>query len=170
MWIAAICPFFIAQGQTNTTTWSNVLSLASFTASMTVNALVTGLIVFRIFKVFRNSRGLTTSDEKSLGVTGGGKLRSIIFVIIESGMTLFAIQLLRLVIGATGLVTNAEEDIYDLILGIHEMLNVVISSVIVTFIFLLIMWRLGYNTYHHPGAGVNGTVFPRRAIFSRSCQ
>jgi hypothetical protein len=99
---------------------------------MTVNALVTGLIVFRIFKVFREVKGVTTSNEKSLGITGGRKLRSIIFIIIESGMTLFAIQLVRLVITATGPKTNAEQDIYNLIIGMHEMLNVVISSVIVT--------------------------------------
>ena len=132
MWIAAICPTFIVQGQILTPNWSNILVLASLTASMTVNALVTGLIVFRIFTVFRNSRGLTTLDEKSLGVAGGGKLRSIIFIIIESGMALFAIQLARVAITATGLGTDAEDDIYQLIIGIHEMLNVVILSVIVT--------------------------------------
>ena len=93
---------------------------------MTVNALVTGLIVFRIFKVFREVKDVITSDEKSLGVTGGSKLRSIIFIITESGMTLFAIQLVRLAAGATGLGTNGEENIYQLIIGIHEMLNVVI--------------------------------------------
>jgi hypothetical protein len=124
---------------------------------MTVNALVTGLIVFRIFKVFRNSRGLTTSDEKSLGVTGGGKLRSIIFVIIESGMTLFAIQLARLAISIR--TDDAAINALVLIANIHGMFNVIISSV---FVILLIIWTwLGHNTYHHPGAGVNGIVFPR---------
>jgi hypothetical protein len=122
MWIAAVCPLFIAQGQIDTTTWSYILILASLAASMTVNALVTGLIVFRIFMVFREVKD----------VTGGGNFRSIIFIIIESGMALFAIQLVRLVIGATGERTNAEVDIYQLIAGIHEMLNVVISSVIAT--------------------------------------
>ena len=121
------------QGKINIPNWGYLLALASFTASMTVNALVTGLIVFRIFKVFREVKDVTTSDEKSLGVThtGGRKLRSVIFIIIESGMALFAIQLARLVIYATRLGTDAEEDIYVLILSIHEMVNVVISSVIV---------------------------------------
>jgi hypothetical protein len=128
MWIAGICSQFIAQGQIDVSAWGSILALASFTASMTVNALVTGLIVFKIFKVFREVKSVTTSNEKFLGVThaGGRKLRSIIFIIIESGMTLFAIQLLRLVIAATGPGTNAEQDIYTLIIGIHEMLNVVI--------------------------------------------
>jgi hypothetical protein len=67
--------------------------LTSLIASMTVNALVIGLIVFRIFKVYREVKGVTSLDEKSLGVAGGRKLRSIMFVIIESGMTLFVIQL-----------------------------------------------------------------------------
>ena len=135
MWITGVSAQFVVQGQIDTTPWSNMLALASFAASMTVNALVTGLIVLRIFQVFRNSRGLTTSEEKSLGVTGGGKLPSIIFVIIESGMALFAIQVARLVIAATGLGTNAEADIDALIVGVHEMLNVVISSVIVDLYF-----------------------------------
>jgi anaerobic C4-dicarboxylate transporter len=122
MWIASACPVFVVQGRLHTPTWSNILTLASLAASMTVNALVTGLIVFRIFKVFREVK-----DD-----TGGRKLRSIIFIIIESGMALFAIQLARLVVAATGERTNAELDIYPLIAGIHEMLNVVISSVIAT--------------------------------------
>jgi hypothetical protein len=128
MWMAANYPISIVQGAIYTTAWFNTLTLASFTASMTVNALVTGLIVFKIFKVFREVKSITTSNEISLGVThaGGRKLRSIIFIIIESGMALFAIQLARLVIGATRLGTNAEEDIYSLIIGIHEMVNVVI--------------------------------------------
>ena len=111
--------------------------MASLAASMTVNALVTGLIVFRIFKVFHEVKNTTTSNEKSLGVThaGGSKLRSLIFIIIESGMALFAIQLVQLVIRTTGLGTDAENDVYQLIISIYEMLNVVISSVIVTLYF-----------------------------------
>ena len=128
MWIV-ICPFFIVQGTIDTST---TLTLASLAASMMVNALVTGLIVFKISKVFREVKNVTTSNERSLGITGGRKLRSIIFIIVESGMALFAIQLARLVILATGLGTDAEEDIYTLTISIHEMLNVVISIVIVT--------------------------------------
>jgi hypothetical protein len=135
MWIAAICAQVIVQGQILITTWGSILAVASFTASMTVNALMTGLIVFKIFKVFREVRDVTTSNEKSLGITGGRKLHSIIFIIIESGMALFAIQLARLVFAATRLGTDAENDIYKLVTSIHEMLNVVISSVIVTLYF-----------------------------------
>ena len=88
--------------------------------------------MFKIFKVFREVKDVTTSNEKSLGIAGGRKLRSIIFIIIESGMALFAIQLARLVVYAMELRIDAEYDIYTLIIGIHNMLNVVISSVIVT--------------------------------------
>jgi hypothetical protein len=129
MWIvAAIGPAFIVESPLDTATWSNILTLASLPVPMIVNALVTGLIVFRIFKVFHEVKSITT---------GGRKLRSIIFIIIESGMTLFAIQLAQVVIRAKrpGLWTNAEEDIYQLIGGTLEMLNVVISSVIVTLYF-----------------------------------
>jgi hypothetical protein len=125
MWIVSGCPFFIVQGQVYTTTWSNVLAMTGLAASMTVNALITGLIVFRIFKVFHEVKD----------VTGRKKLYSIIFIIIESGMALFAIQLARLVIAATEERTNAECNIYLLIGCIHKMLNVVISSVTATLYF-----------------------------------
>ena len=77
---------------------------------------------------------ITASNEKFLSVIHAGKrnLCSIIFIIIESGMALFAIQLARLVVAATGLGTDRENAVYQLIIGTHEMLNVVISSVIVT--------------------------------------
>jgi hypothetical protein len=94
--------------------------------SMTVNALVMCLIVFRIFKVFQEIKVTTTSDERSLGVIGGTKLWSIMFVIIESGMALFSIQLARVVV-STSLGTTSDFDAFSLIVGIHEMLNVIIT-------------------------------------------
>ena len=135
MWITAVSPEFIAQGEIHTTDWANILVLTSLTVSLTVNALVTGLIVFRIVKVFCEVQGIRSSnpDERSSGVTGGRKLRSVIFIIIESAMTLFAIQLARIVITIIG----AEENALALIAGTHEMLNVIISSVIAT-LYLLI--------------------------------
>jgi hypothetical protein len=128
MWIATSASIFIEKGEMDETEWGIILALPSLTTPMTVNALVTGLIVFRIFKVFREVKSATTSDETSLGVTGGRKLRSIIFIIIESGMALFAIQLARLVLGFRGLSTTADADGdgYELIVGIYEMLNVII--------------------------------------------
>jgi hypothetical protein len=98
----------------------NILTVAALATSITVNALLTGIMVFRIFMVFREVRGVTTSDETSLGVTNGGKLRSVIFIIIESGM---AIQLVRLVLVFRGLSTTGT---YIFIVSVHEMLNVII--------------------------------------------
>ena len=91
---------------------------------MTVNALVTGLIVFRIFKVFQEVK-TGTADDQILGVTGGSRLRRVIFIIIESGMALFSIQLARLVV--TIVQTDAAHDAYYLSASIHEMLNVIMT-------------------------------------------
>jgi hypothetical protein len=96
----------------------------------------------------------STSDETSLGITGGRKFRSVI-----SGMALFAIQLARLVLVSLGLSTTAKIDIDEFIITIHEMLNVRISLLL--YIFLMTWTQLGNNTYHHPGAGVNGIIFSR---------
>jgi hypothetical protein len=67
--------------------WSILVTVTSIVMTMTVNAVVTGLIVFKIFKVFTKVK--PTSDEKTLGATRhGSKLLPIMFVIIESGMIL----------------------------------------------------------------------------------
>ena len=131
-WTAGLGADFIGLHGLDKTAWGNILALTSLTASMTVNALVTGLIVFKIFEVFCKVKGNTSSVEESLGVTTGRKLRSIIFIIIESGMALFAIQLAGLVFTIIAS-TDVEADAENLIIGIHEMLNVIASSVIVTF-------------------------------------
>ena len=98
---------------------------------MTVNALVTGLIVFRIFKVFWEVK-VCTAEDRILGVTGGSTLRRVIFILIESGMALFSIQSARLLVTIVGLLigTDAPYAAFLLIAGIHEMLNVIIRSVI----------------------------------------
>jgi hypothetical protein len=112
---------------------SNRLIEISLVLSLTVNALATGLIVFRITKVYWEVR--PTPDQKTLGSTGGSKLLPIIFIIIESGMALFAIQLARLV--ATLVWTDLALDVDQIFIGIHEMLNVIIRSVIATCTLLI---------------------------------
>ena len=127
-------------------------TITALAASMAVNTLSTGLIVFKILKVFLDVKA--TSIERTLGSlssnAGDTKLRHIIFIIVESGMTLFAIQLLRVVLtslwavkqtGSLSLstVTPAILSIdvaLNLIYGIHEMLNVIIKSV--DFLILLL--------------------------------
>ena len=76
----------------------------------------------------------TTSDENSLGITGGTKLWSIMFVIIESGMALFSIQLARVVV-SNSLGKTADFHAFSLIVGIHEMLNVIMTPVFATSYF-----------------------------------
>ena len=97
-----------------------------------MNTLVTGLIVFKILKVFLEVK--PTSIERTLGSfssTAGGttKLRHIIFIIIESGMALFAIQLVRMVLSTVnGLPTPIFIGL-ELVTPMHQMLNVIIRSV-----------------------------------------
>ena len=96
--------------------------MAGLTLSMT------GLIVSRTFKVFREFKACTAEDQ-ILGVT----LQRVIFILIESGMTLFLIQLSRLVatnMGPTG--SDGAYAVHPLLTGIYEMLNVIIRSVITT--------------------------------------
>ena len=107
---------------------------------MTVNALVTGLIVFRIFKVFQESKTCTVEDQ-ILGITRASTLQPVMFIVIESGMALFLIQLTRLVVSV---VITADGDDhtgdagyagYCLIVGVHEMLNVIIRSITATLFY-----------------------------------
>jgi hypothetical protein len=110
----------------------NTLTLTALTASMAVNALMTSFIVFKILKVFLEFK--PTSVERTLGSlssTGGSKLRHVIFIIIESGMALFAIQLVRVVLQV--LVAQTDDTVFtgpwagmQLVIVIHQMLNVII--------------------------------------------
>ena len=95
---------------------------------MAVNALMTGMIVFKILK----ATGVEpTSVERTLGSTEGNKFRHIIFIIIESGMALFAIQLVRIVLAVIALPVERPggpilQAAYDLVAAINQMLNVII--------------------------------------------
>ena len=111
--------------------WGSTVYLLSLALSMGVNTLVTGLIVFRILKVFLEVKATVTSVERTLGSTRGTKLRHIIFVIIESGMALFAIQLVRVVFYAVSSVR-----VYaPLFIGINQMFIVIMRSVHFYFCF-----------------------------------
>ena len=112
------------------------MDLTGLVASMVVNALVTGLIVFKILMVFKslgvNLKGTmpvtSVQPERTLGsTTGGTKLRHIIFVIIESGMALLTIQLIRLVFFILPKEWTLVGDNYVIV--INEMFNVIIRSV-----------------------------------------
>jgi hypothetical protein len=118
--------------------------------SLTVNAVVTGLIVLRILKVYLEVK--SAFEDRTLDVGGGNvKLRSIVFIIIESGVVMFAIQFIRLVLTILNL------DALEIIISINQMFNVIIRSVIS--IFTLLNLFLGNNTHHHPFASVDGVIF-----------
>ncbi|KAF8814574.1 hypothetical protein BYT27DRAFT_7206016, partial [Phlegmacium glaucopus] len=69
--------------------------------SLAVNGVVTGLIVLRIFKVYWEIR--PTFEDQTLGIGTKDKIRSIISIIIESGMAMFTIQIIAVVVCALGL-------------------------------------------------------------------
>ena len=77
-------------------------------------------------------KATVTSVERSLGSTRGTKLQHVIFIMIESGMALFAIQLVRVVLSIVGdqvvLSDDAQNSLY-LVIGIHQMFNVIIRSI-----------------------------------------
>ena len=132
---------------------------------MTVNGLVTGLIVFRILQVFLEVKAAQacTSVEGTLGSTGSTKFQHIIFIIIESGMTLLVIQLVRLLLqvwvvdpfGVVGQLFAA----FDYVIVINQMFNVIIRSVHFHFFcFTEIFTWLGHHTNNNCGADLNEIV------------
>ena len=132
---------------------------------MAVNALMTGLIVFKILKVFLEFK--PTSVEQTLGSlnsTGVSKLGHIIFIIIESGMALFAVQLVRVVLTSLPeqhwqTEVNGPWGGLELVIGIHEMLNVIIRSVhSTTFVLLMTFTWLGHRANNNFGADPNELV------------
>ena len=100
--------------------------ITGLAASMAVNALMTGMIVFRILKV---TGVKPTSIERTLGSTEGNKFRHIMFIIIESGMALFAIQLVRIVLSFIPVPVEQYpffQAAGDIVIVINQMLNVII--------------------------------------------
>ena len=133
-WLTEGFSLKIDDGQPFIPPWGNTLSLTGLVASMVVNALVTSLIVLKILKVFLEVNKATSVDRTlgSLSSTGGPKLQHIIFILIESGMALFAIQLVRVVITSlkeSDQATLSLKNALNFVIATHEMLNVIIRSV-----------------------------------------
>jgi len=144
-WLAAAGATSFVQGQLLETSWGGPpMVITSFTLSMTVNTLVTGLIVFKIFKVFLQVKAATTSVERILGTTAGGtNLRHVIFIIIESGMALLAVQLARFVFYVLYNLPSESEstsDAYFIFITINEMFN----GITPTIILLRVSMRLSF--------------------------
>ena len=106
--------------------WPKTVFITGLAASMAVNALMTGMIMFRILK----ATGVKpTSIERTLGSTEGNKFWHIMFIIIESGMALFAIQLVRIVLEFVSVPVEELpflEAAHDFVVVINQMLNVII--------------------------------------------
>ena len=134
------------------------MTLTSLVLSIFVNALVSGLIVFRIHNVFKGVK--RTSVEQALGSSGDTALRHVIFVIIESGMTLLVIQLVRVIIGNVNENSVSGMAAFFVVTGINEMFNVIIRSIHFFFFFVLLMTftRLGHHANNNFGAGLNEVV------------
>ena len=97
--------------------------------SMIVNALVMGLILFKIIQVFLEVKANTANDPILGTNTGKSPVQHVIFALVESGMVLFSIHLARLVI--INVPTDAASNAYELITDIQGMVNVIIGPVIV---------------------------------------
>ena len=117
--------------------WGTWMGVASIILSMIVNAYATGLIAFKILKVQRDvSKSTVTS--RTLGNYGGIKYWNVLSIIIESGMVLFCIQLIRVVLIVNYEITGSEIPLnaLEIVIPIHEILNVsttIISAVIASF-------------------------------------
>ena len=112
--------------------------LTGLAASMAVNALMTGMIVFRILK----ATGVNpTSVERTLGSIVGNKFRHIMFIIIESGMALFAIQLVRMVwILLVFIQVPLPSSILQLALDFFTFINQMLNVIIIRSSFLLLLF------------------------------
>ena len=126
-WLAVASSFNLPNYDTNG--WpTNTVFTTGLAASMAVNSLMTGMIMFRILKA---TGFKPTSVEQTLGSTEGNKFRHIMFIIIESGMALFAIHLFRVVLST---ITVSLEQLpflqatADFVIVINEMLNVIIIT------------------------------------------
>jgi hypothetical protein len=160
-WLAPDATIIYDEGQLSEVSWGDPMTLTSYILSMAVNTLVTGLIVFKILKVFLQVKAATTSTERILGSGGGTTLRHIIFVIIESGLALFAIQLVRLVFTYMPPVPDRPDltqIALNFIIGINEMFNVIIRSVHFVFVLLITFTWLGHRTNNYFIAGLNEIV------------
>ena len=126
--------------------------MTALAISLTVNTAVTGLIVLKILEVYKEVK--PTLEHQTLGNGGpaGAKLRSIMLIIIESGMAMFTIQLIRVVL------TILQNDAFCISISINQIFHVIIQSLVIC-AFILLRSCLGNYTHHHPLASVNGFVF-----------
>ncbi|KAF8811918.1 hypothetical protein BYT27DRAFT_7183427 [Phlegmacium glaucopus] len=123
-WLAVNGSSYIGPDELMDVTHSGyALALTGLAISLVVNGVVTGLIVLRILKVYWEVR--PTFEDQTLGIgTTKGKIRSIIFIIIESGMAMFTIQSIGFVLYILQL------DAQDIIIRITRMFYGITPTII----------------------------------------
>ena len=139
------------------------LNLIALAATMAVNTLMTGLIVFKILKTFLEVKRTLGSFSSA---AGRHNYQHIAFIIIESGMALFAAHLGRILVTILLEMQTYNFAIYSnlefafpFIVSFHQMLNVIISSVhFYSFVLLITFTWLGHRTNNNIGASLNGIV------------
>ena len=99
---------------------------------------------------------------------GRPNYQHIAFIIIESGMALFAAHLVRIVVtilpevvqnSTLASVATRLDISFAFMVSFHQMLNVIISSIhFYTFVLLITFTWLGHRTNNNIGAGLNGIV------------
>ena len=138
------------------------LNLIALAATMAVNTLMTGLIVFKILKTFLEVKRTLGSFSSA---AGRHNYQHIAFIIIESGMALFVAHLGRILVTILqgmpyNIATHSHLDIaFPFIVSFHQMLNVIISSVhFYSFVLLITFTWLEHRTNNNIGASLNGIV------------
>ena len=120
--LATIVEYYYINWQGRNVTAFQGVIVTSLVLPMITNAVVTGLIVFRIFKVYQHAKPILHNQ----GATFRSKVRPIIFMLIESGMLLFSIQLVRLIVGVV--TTTAANLVYQPVSIMQQMFYVIIMS------------------------------------------
>ena len=89
------------------------------------------------------------------------KIRRIIFIVVESGMALFAIQLVRVVLYSLPMESVPAINGVNIVIGINQMFNVIIRfcSFPTSFVLLITFTWLGHRTNNYFGASRNEIVF-----------
>jgi hypothetical protein len=137
LWLACANASTILPNQILQAQWGIWMGVAAIVLSMIVNALMTGLIVVRILKAKQfqvrpelhpQALGEQTLPSLELGSYGGMKYWSVLEIIIESGMALFCIQLIRVVLQVIDILEMTSSDVplnaLVIVIPIHEILNV----------------------------------------------
>ena len=112
--------------------------VAFFSISLAVNALVTGLIVYKIVSVYRNSRGISRTPGN-----GQRDLSPLISILVESGMITFAAQLVQSVM------YKVDPADFPIISGLVVMLYVRVSCQLLIGVF---------SSYSSTAQGISPTI------------